>query len=294
MTAGPSRPARDDDSKLVAGYIARWRPSSVSPQAAAFARQAVPAAGPGGQERAKNLLWAAAKLADYAIGLGLDPVPEVLLHPSVIERFARCAPGLSPVTRRTLRTNLRFIARQVVPQLLPADARGGVGRQAGAARQLDPVAVVDIPEPGELGRVMAIHCQRTSSWKPSNSPARVPYSRCWVSSRRRTWFSALSSRSGVGDNALGQAVALQQRLELGPETWGGQLGAQEQRDHLRFAAWPQPPHTHHLAPASRSGCTAILPAWPAHLCRDQRHGGHAPGLLFSAVSRELHVWATAG
>ncbi|HEU5391082.1 MAG TPA: hypothetical protein VFV73_34790 [Streptosporangiaceae bacterium] len=30
-----------------------------------------------GQERAKNLLWAAGKLADYAIGLGLDPVPEV-------------------------------------------------------------------------------------------------------------------------------------------------------------------------------------------------------------------------
>ena len=34
-------------------------------------------AGPGGQERAKNLLWAAGKLADYAPGLGLDPVPEV-------------------------------------------------------------------------------------------------------------------------------------------------------------------------------------------------------------------------
>jgi len=111
----------DDGGRLAAGYIARWRPSSVSPQAAAFARQVVPAAGPGGRERAKNLLWAAAKLADYAIGLGLDPVPEVLLHPSVIERFARCAPGLSPVARRTLRTNLRFIARRVVPQLLPAD-----------------------------------------------------------------------------------------------------------------------------------------------------------------------------
>jgi integrase len=39
----------------------------------------------------------------------------------VIERFTRCAPGLSPVARRTLRTNLRFIARRVVPQLLPAD-----------------------------------------------------------------------------------------------------------------------------------------------------------------------------
>jgi integrase len=46
----------------------------------------------------------------------------VLLHPSVIERFTAHAPGLTGVTRRTLRTNLRFIARRVVPQLHPADA----------------------------------------------------------------------------------------------------------------------------------------------------------------------------
>jgi hypothetical protein len=104
-----------------AGYIARWRPSSVSPEAAAFARQVVPQAAPDGQERAKNLLWAAGKLADYGIGLGLEPLPEVLLHPSVTERFTRCAPGLSGVARRTLRTNLRFIGRRVVPQLYPAD-----------------------------------------------------------------------------------------------------------------------------------------------------------------------------
>jgi integrase len=112
----------DDGGGLAAGYIARWRPSSVSPPAAAFARDVITAVAPDGQERAKNLLWAAAKLADYAIPLGLDPVPEVLLHPSAIDRFARCAPGLSGVARRTLRTNLRFIARRVVPQLAPADA----------------------------------------------------------------------------------------------------------------------------------------------------------------------------
>ena len=106
----------------VARYIAGWGPPSVSPRAAAFARQVVPAAGPGGQERAKNLLWAAAKLADYGTGLGLDAEPQVLLHPSVIERFTAHAPGLSGVTRRTLRTNLRFIARRAVPQLAPADA----------------------------------------------------------------------------------------------------------------------------------------------------------------------------
>ena len=104
-----------------AAYIARWRPSSVSPPAAAFARDVIAKAGPQGPERAKNLLWAAGKLADYAASLGLDLAPAVVLHPSVAERFTRCAPGLSPVARRTLRTNLRFIGRRVVPQLYPAD-----------------------------------------------------------------------------------------------------------------------------------------------------------------------------
>jgi integrase len=105
----------------VTAYIGRWRPSSVSAQAATFARDVIIRAEPGSQERAKNLLWAAAKLAAWALPLGLEAVPEVLLHPSVAERFTRCAPGLSPVARRTLRTNLRFIGRRVVPHLYPAD-----------------------------------------------------------------------------------------------------------------------------------------------------------------------------
>jgi hypothetical protein len=105
----------------VAAYIGRWRPSSVSAEAAAFAREVITAVAPQGRERAKNLLWAAGKLADYAIRLGLEPVPEVVLHPSTAERFTRCAPGLTGVARRTLRTNLRFVGRRVVPQLYPAD-----------------------------------------------------------------------------------------------------------------------------------------------------------------------------
>ena len=105
----------------VAAYIAQWRPSSLPPQAAAFARAVIGQVAPQGKERAKNLLWAAGKLAGYAIPLGLEPVPQVVLHPSVAERFTRQAPGLSGVARRTLRTNLRFIGRQAVPQLYPAD-----------------------------------------------------------------------------------------------------------------------------------------------------------------------------
>ena len=67
----------------VAVYIGRWRPSSVSTQAAAFARDVVARAAPERRERAKSLLWAAGKLADYGTGLGLEAVPEVLLHPVV-------------------------------------------------------------------------------------------------------------------------------------------------------------------------------------------------------------------
>ena len=102
-------------------YIGRWEPSSVSAEGAAFARDVVAKTAPESRDRAKSLLWAAGKLADYAMPLGLEAVPEVLLHPSAVERFTRCAPGLSPAARRTLRTNLRFIGRRVVPHLYPAD-----------------------------------------------------------------------------------------------------------------------------------------------------------------------------
>ena len=107
----------------MAGYIAAWRPSSVPPQAAAFARQVVTAGGAGrpgpGEEPAVGGGQAGRLRRSRS---GWSRSPEVLLHPSVIERFAAHAPGLSGPARRTLRTNLRFIARAVVPQLDPADA----------------------------------------------------------------------------------------------------------------------------------------------------------------------------
>ena len=106
----------------MAGYIAAWQPSPAPPRAAAFARQVVSQAAPAGRDRAKNLLWAAGKLAGWAIPLGLEPAPQVLLHPSVTGRFTAHSPGLSGPARRTLRTSLRFIARAAVPHLDPADA----------------------------------------------------------------------------------------------------------------------------------------------------------------------------
>jgi hypothetical protein len=147
----------------VAGYLTRWKPArGTSPAAAAFARSVVAAAGPGSQDRAKCLLWAACKLAGYGTGLGLEPVPGVLLHPSVIERFAAHAPGLSAAARRTLRTNLRFLARAVVPHLDPADAP--LPRQRARA----PYSAAEIagylalalaqPTPGRRSRATALVC----------------------------------------------------------------------------------------------------------------------------------------
>lgn len=134
----------------------------MSPQAAAFARQVVPLAAPGGRERAKNLLWAAGKLADWAIPLGLDAVPEVLLHPSVIERFAAHAPGISGAARRTLRTNLRFLARAVVPHLGPADAplpRERAKKPYSPAQIAGYLALADAqPTPGRRSRASALVC----------------------------------------------------------------------------------------------------------------------------------------
>jgi hypothetical protein len=89
-------------------------------------------------------------------------VPEVLLHPSVIERFTAHGPGLSGAARRTLRTSLRFIARKVVPHLDPADAP--LPRERAKA----PYSAAEIggylalaaaqPTPGRRARAAALVC----------------------------------------------------------------------------------------------------------------------------------------
>ena len=106
----------------VAAYIGRWRPSSVSPQAAAFARDVITAAGAGGAGAGE----------EPAVGGG--QARRLRASGWAWSRCRRCCctrrwPSGSPgarracraVARRTLRTNLRFIGRRVVPQLYPAD-----------------------------------------------------------------------------------------------------------------------------------------------------------------------------
>ncbi|MHB8695846.1 MAG: hypothetical protein ACYDHH_31915 [Solirubrobacteraceae bacterium] len=110
-----------DTACRAAVAIAGYAPRSLSPPAAAFVRAVVAGAAPGTPARAKALLFAASKLACFGERVGLELSAEVLLHPSVIERFIVLSEGIvSPATRRTLRTNLRALARAVEPHPQPA------------------------------------------------------------------------------------------------------------------------------------------------------------------------------
>jgi hypothetical protein len=95
----------------VATVLARWRPATLGPDVADFARHVVTRAEPKSPARAKALLFAAGKLGTFAAAVGLELVPESVLSPSLIERFI-VTEGvlLGPATRRTLRSNLRFVS----------------------------------------------------------------------------------------------------------------------------------------------------------------------------------------
>lgn len=119
-TYGGMRDPTLSDSQALAEVIAAWRPRAVADQAARVAREMVAAAGPDNASRTKALLFACSKLATFAISVGLGTTKEVLFRPEVIERFVLVGTkDLAPATRRTLRTNLRHLARRVTPELAP-------------------------------------------------------------------------------------------------------------------------------------------------------------------------------
>jgi integrase len=104
----------------VAQAICAWRPRGLGEPAQAFARAVVSAAGPATPARAKALLFAAARLAAFGESVGLELAPELLLRPAPIERFVvEGCRAVSPATRRTLRTNLRALARALRPYPQP-------------------------------------------------------------------------------------------------------------------------------------------------------------------------------
>lgn len=92
--------------------IDAYAPCSVSAGAGAFAREVVARAAPRSSQRAKALLFCASRVAAFAESVGLELRAEALLSEAVIERFVLVGcDGVSPATRRTLRTNLRALAR---------------------------------------------------------------------------------------------------------------------------------------------------------------------------------------
>src|ERR1700676_2428737 len=94
--------------------IERYAPVSVSAAAAGFAREVVASAAPATPARAKALLFAAGKLAAFGERVGLELEAGVLFDEAVIERFVVVGcDGVSGATRRTLRTNLRSLARSL-------------------------------------------------------------------------------------------------------------------------------------------------------------------------------------
>lgn len=122
------------EGDLAAAAIAAYAPASLSPAAAAFARSATARA----RERAKALLYAAGRLAAFGESVGMELRPEALLAEATIERFVLTGcPAVSAATRRTLRTNLRALARghetpsRPGPTALPRE-RGACGGQGEA------------------------------------------------------------------------------------------------------------------------------------------------------------------
>lgn len=100
------------EGDLAAAAIAAYAPASLSTEAAGFARAAVARAAPRRRERAKALLYAAGRLAAFGESVGMEICAEALLREASVERFVLTGCGaLSAATRRTLRTNLRALAR---------------------------------------------------------------------------------------------------------------------------------------------------------------------------------------
>ena len=112
--------SRTDAAGRAAVAVERYAPRSLSAPAAALARELVAAAAPGTPARAKALLFAAGRLVVFAEAVGVELDGRVLCE-AVIERFVLVGcEGVSPATRRTLRTNLRALARSLERYPQPA------------------------------------------------------------------------------------------------------------------------------------------------------------------------------
>jgi len=105
-------PALSEAAERAAEVIARYAPGSLSDAAGGVVRVMVAQGHPGTPARAKALLFAAGRLVGFAERAGIELSPAVLLSEAVVERFIlEGCRDVSPATRRTLRSNLRALAR---------------------------------------------------------------------------------------------------------------------------------------------------------------------------------------
>ena len=122
--------AQSTTSGPVRAAISGFCPRGVDEQAADFARTVVGSCSPPSVGRARALLFAASRLGAFCASVGLELDPEICLSSSIIERFvASC--GFGEATRRTCRSNLRFLARRAVAH--PAPAPMGLPRERAKA-----------------------------------------------------------------------------------------------------------------------------------------------------------------
>jgi len=87
--------------------IDSYTPRCVPIAAAGFAREVVAAASPPSETRAKAWLFAASRIAAFALSVGLELSPEAVLSVAVIERFiSSVKTTMSHPSRRTVRSSL--------------------------------------------------------------------------------------------------------------------------------------------------------------------------------------------
>lgn len=135
----------------IAGYTGQ----RIEPAAAGFARRVVATAAPACPVRARSLLWACSRLAQWGATVGLEPVETVLLHRSVIERFVQVGlAGRSDALRRTARTNLRFVAAGcgIVVEPRPAALRRTRAKAPYSPAEVDAWFALAAAQPTEVRR----------------------------------------------------------------------------------------------------------------------------------------------
>lgn len=104
--------------------IESWTPRLYSQAVADFTKKVVSCCKGINPSRAKALIFAVAKLAAFAESRGLALSTEVVLRPSVINRYLLSdAKDLNPATLRTIATNLRAVCLNLTQESPPDSIR---------------------------------------------------------------------------------------------------------------------------------------------------------------------------